>query len=777
MAYQRQTFINEETVLNAEMLEHIEDGIVNNENSIRNKADLDSNGKAKEEQLPEGILNEEAISESVDKALEEAKKSGVFDGKTAYEYAKEGGYEGSEEEFAKKLAEEYLTEDDFFETKEVEVPAYKNLFVVGETDKGINSTGGTIDVSGNFVSTYIPIKKGDIVRIKDTSQTSINKTMSLALYAAEGVTSQGIGRTYEIIEGDSIYGSMTISGNEITWDTSGIGYYFWSSFAFLRVTVYSANAIVTINEEIKNKIIEEKVWMGGIKIPAEALDFEIQDKPLTGKKVVCFGDSLFGMNRDSSSTPSQIAENTGATVYNVGFGGCRMSVHPTSGYAEFSMWALAKAIAENNFSSQESAAPNGSDYFVAQLETLKSIDFNTVDYAVIHYGTNDFTGNIDIGADSSAEDYATLCGALRYSVEKLLTAYPKLRIFVSVPVYRFWTSNGVNTYSDTYTNNKGNKLTDFVEAIRNVAREYNLPVIDGYYGLGINKTNAETFLGDGTHFNTIGRARFGEFIGNNLAYSQISFPESGDDDCVQSDLSQNDETAPDYVKGRTHYKDFLPLFPETTLVGDEENAGQATAEVDFEIIKGNTYEVFYNGKKYTCIAVEHDFGDGFPIGAIGNLELVGGTGNGEPFAIIASQGIMIVMPLDGSIEITLEIKVFSVVKIPGEYLPHCVLKITKEEVTETSDTNQVRISIDTTELYNALKYGVPVYIDLTKYRGYFSLIQATGSALPGAGDETITLDKIGEMYGGIDSIGMILYAVEPLLIGEKEWTIYVNYGG
>ena len=245
--------------------------------------------------------------------------------------------------------------------------------------------------------------------------------------------------------------------------------------------------------------------------------------PLYGKKVVCFGDSLFGMYRGADSAPTFIAESTGATVYNVGFGGCRMSVHPTSGYAAFSMWALAKAIVENNWTTQDAQASSGSAYFPDQLALLKSIDFSTVDYVVIHYGTNDFGAGTAIPIDNKNDhaDYNTLCGALRYSIEKLLGKYPKLKIFVSLPVFRFWTENGVTTYSDAYVKH-GNKLTEFVEALRSTASEYNLPVIDGYYGLGINKANASTFLEDGTHHNANGRQRFGEYIGANLIAQQTT---------------------------------------------------------------------------------------------------------------------------------------------------------------------------------------------------------------------------------------------------------------
>ena len=241
--------------------------------------------------------------------------------------------------------------------------------------------------------------------------------------------------------------------------------------------------------------------------------------PLEGKNVVVFGDSLIGLYRGDTSATTHLATVTGATVYNVGFGGCRMSTHPTHGYAEFSMWALADAVATGTWTSQDQYVSQGSDYFPEQLATLKSIDFSEVDYVVIHYGTNDFGGGVAIGASSAATDHSTLCGAARYSIEKLLTAYPKLRIFISLPVYRYWESGGTITYAETYTNSQNNKLYECVDALKTVAQEYNLPVIDGYYGLGINKINASTFLLDGTHHNAVGRKRFGQYMGSQIAAS------------------------------------------------------------------------------------------------------------------------------------------------------------------------------------------------------------------------------------------------------------------
>ena len=56
-----------------------------------------------------GALSAETLKPAVDLALAQAKESGEFDGaagKSAYAYAQDGGYTGTEAEFAAKLAKE-----------------------------------------------------------------------------------------------------------------------------------------------------------------------------------------------------------------------------------------------------------------------------------------------------------------------------------------------------------------------------------------------------------------------------------------------------------------------------------------------------------------------------------------------------------------------------------------------------------------------------------------------------------------------------------------------
>ena len=49
-------------------------------------------------------IGTEELETQVEISLTNAKNSGEFDGQSAYAYAKDGGYAGTEEEFAQKLA-------------------------------------------------------------------------------------------------------------------------------------------------------------------------------------------------------------------------------------------------------------------------------------------------------------------------------------------------------------------------------------------------------------------------------------------------------------------------------------------------------------------------------------------------------------------------------------------------------------------------------------------------------------------------------------------------
>lgn len=411
----------------------------------------------------------------------------------------------------------------------VSAPAYTNQIPISTDSSGntfnntgyktgyyLSTSGAEVSDGKHIVSGFIPVTKGDIIRIKDIP---IEETLVLSLYPASRPDSgNGLGKTIKDIRNGTAYGAITVSDNEITWDTSSIAYYFWNDFAYLRVTVNSSSAVVTVNEEIAEMTTEKQVLKPNVKVKAGNLDFSISKPMLSNKKIVFFGDSIFGMTRDDTSVAAYTSKFTGATTYNVGFGGCRMSVHPTTGYAAFSMWALADAITTGNYTTQDAQVSSGVDYFSQQLALLKTIDFNNIDEIIIHYGTNDFTGNVEIDNSADDDDTTTLCGALRYAIQKIKTTYPKIRIFISLPIYRMWD----NTGAEAYANSKGKKLREFGLAMADVASEFNCPVIDGYKALGVDSYNNAAFSIDGTHLNDYGRQAFGEYVGGCLISAQTA---------------------------------------------------------------------------------------------------------------------------------------------------------------------------------------------------------------------------------------------------------------
>ena len=263
-----------------------------------------------------------------------------------------------------------------------------------------------------------------------------------------------------------------------------------------------------------------------IEIPDNSVKIEKIDAsaaaviaPLKGKTIANFGDSIFGNTRPPLDLSSKIAGRTGATVYNCAFGGCRMGPH-IGHWDAFSMYRLATAIASGDYSVQDDALTydDRPSYAAEPVAEIKAIDFSALDIMTIAYGVNDFTGNNPIDNAENPLDTTTLCGALRYSIETLLTAFPQLRIFILLPTYSY-RKDGSGAFTedmDTITNSLGKTLAEYSQALSDVAKAYKLPVIDNYNELGVNKLNREKYLADGAHHTQAGLELLAEHIAHAL---------------------------------------------------------------------------------------------------------------------------------------------------------------------------------------------------------------------------------------------------------------------
>jgi lysophospholipase L1-like esterase len=201
-------------------------------------------------------------------------------------------------------------------------------------------------------------------------------------------------------------------------------------------------------------------------------------------------------------------------TYNVGFGGCRMGRHE-SDWDWFSMYKLVDAVVSGNFTNQETAAAGKvvPDRFVEQTAKLKAINFRTVDYVTIAYGTNDVWSNYaGDSANPDVLDATKYMSAVRYVVKTLLTAFPHLKIMLITPTFR----NDLVPDSDSYTFCTDDKLTDFVNNLKVVGKELKVPVCDNYYEIGINKYNSTYYLSDGVHPTESGRMLIASKIAGQL---------------------------------------------------------------------------------------------------------------------------------------------------------------------------------------------------------------------------------------------------------------------
>ena len=374
----------------------------------------------------------------------------------------------------------------------------KNI-LIPDSESGYYS-GTTPKTSTNHIRTPnpIPIESGHSLLTITTDLTEGNADHYLAVIWLDEAGTQ--------ISTNSIKTSAMVNNNDgtLAWEipNNAVSALFWlsgvkangiSNFENFSMQ-YDNYGIAVFEPYIEAKTVLKK----------DNLAYGVH--PLNGKTIVNFGDSIFGNRRPPNDISTEIARLTGATVHNCGFGGCRMSSHtqPTQ-FAAFSMYRLADAIANNDWTLQDTAVSQTGwgmpSYFPEALTLLKSIDFSKVDIITIAYGTNDFASGKGLSDAENNKDTTTFAGALRYSIETLLGAYPHLKIFVCSQIYRFWLDDNGEFSADSDTKMFGGvKLTEYVAKTKEVAEEYHIPYIDNY-NIGMNKCNRSVYFSstDGTH--------------------------------------------------------------------------------------------------------------------------------------------------------------------------------------------------------------------------------------------------------------------------------------
>ncbi|WP_288572256.1 SGNH/GDSL hydrolase family protein [uncultured Weissella sp.] len=152
----------------------------------------------------------------------------------------------------------------------------------------------------------------------------------------------------------------------------------------------------------------------------------------------------------------------------------------------------------------------GSTYSKADGRTDSAVervaDIKDQGLVVVWFGVNDFHYGRPLGEFNNG-DVSTVYGAVDNVLDTLISNNVTAKIMVMTPMK----NHGYKTSPDSFTKNSvGLYQIDYVNAIKQVADKYSLPVLDMYAESGIaafNDTQASQYLMDGLHPNQAGEYR------------------------------------------------------------------------------------------------------------------------------------------------------------------------------------------------------------------------------------------------------------------------------
>ncbi|MDD6214112.1 MAG: SGNH/GDSL hydrolase family protein [Firmicutes bacterium] len=208
---------------------------------------------------------------------------------------------------------------------------------------------------------------------------------------------------------------------------------------------------------------------------------------LQNKRVFFLGDSItegVGASSEETCYVSVFAKTTGADVKNYGISGTR--------------------IAKQR---KKSANPQFDRDFLSRVDEMDS----DADIIVVFGGTNDFGHGDSTVGDFESQDEYTFYGALHSLCQKLIKKYPNSEIVFLTPLHRLGEDAEINEIG--IPNER--PLSGYVDAIKEVAGYYGLPVLDLFHMSGIQpnvEIIREKFMPDGLHPSDAGAEKLAKRI-------------------------------------------------------------------------------------------------------------------------------------------------------------------------------------------------------------------------------------------------------------------------
>ena len=195
------------------------------------------------------------------------------------------------------------------------------------------------------------------------------------------------------------------------------------------------------------------------------------EKPLVGKKILVFGDSIWGNDR-TNGVCDFLQDYSGATVYNGAVGGSRITgdrnQYSSPAYKPFDGVNLIHSLLTNSWTEQDANVDSVVSYVKTDtLPMLKQLDLNEIDIIILSYGHNDFTAPKTIAEIQNAYDTA---------ISEILTSYPEKRILIVTPPWRMFSSGTID--GDVYENENNNTLREIADGIVSGAKAKHIASIN-----------------------------------------------------------------------------------------------------------------------------------------------------------------------------------------------------------------------------------------------------------------------------------------------------------
>lgn len=253
----------------------------------------------------------------------------------------------------------------------------------------------------------------------------------------------------------------------------------------------------------------------------------------TDYKVVMLGDSIIGNYDDATSVPHYLEIFSGAKCFNCAFGGSNLATDTVGSINQlllpFRGFKVIESICSNNYADMDSAIAQDPSFqtlnenYPVHVNTLKNMDWNSVDIIVMSWGSNDWSTSVKLDDNTdNLYDTDTIGGALRTALETLWTTYPHIKVLICGPVWRGGPISGgeLDYDSDDHVNARNKYLKEYSDKERDVAKEYHAPFVEMYDYTNFNKFTWKNYFppsaSNAVHPNAKGRyviaKRYSQFL-------------------------------------------------------------------------------------------------------------------------------------------------------------------------------------------------------------------------------------------------------------------------